>query len=359
MKINKVSTASMAGPYSIYHGKFGRREVLLAGSERIGEPLNLYTLPALERTAVSEGRGGFMAMFTTERTDPPAIVSAEGLHPNFISRDAGISLYHPGNDANVPWKRRRIVDLPFIHRIALVDNGGTPGIIAATLCGKKDHIDDWSSPGGVYLITLPVRGGSAGDRAECTPLLEGLIKNHGMYVGRNRAGTGSKEHGIVYVSAEGGIYTLEAWTRPAAAGVDWAVERILERPVSELAVFDLDGDGDEEIVTIEPFHGDRIALYKKTREGWEQVFETSAELGHGIWAGQIGGTGCFMHGSRAGQRELCLYRLVESKAWKFEKTVIEAGTGTAQLAVKGEGSRDLLFTSNNHTDEVAVYTLEP
>jgi hypothetical protein len=174
-----------------------------------------------------------------------------------------------------------------------------------------------------------------------------------MYV--RRAGSGSAEVDVVYVSGDEGIFTIEIMNGSG----DQVVERIIDRAVSELAVFDLDDDGEEEIVTIEPFHGDRIGIYKRFDSGWEQVFKAQAELGHGIWAGGIDGTGSFIHGSRAGERDLCLYRVIDPKAWKLEKTVIEHGTGTAQLDVKPDQNRDLLFTSNNYTDEVAVYELKP
>ena len=65
----------------------------------------------------------------------------------------------------------------------------------------------------------------------------------------------------------------------------------------------------------------------------------------------------FVHGSRAGKRELCLYQKKDSRSWNLERTVIEEGTGSAQVFVENLPGRDLIYATNNYLDEVAVYEI--
>jgi hypothetical protein len=349
MKIKKTPLTSFKSPYSICSGMLDGRRMAASGSENIGGELRLHLLEQHLSIGVSENPGGFMAIIPTDSFGGPGLLTAEGLHPNFITKDAGISLYSPENGWSGPWNRRRLVDLPYIHRMALVRAGGRRSLIAATLCGAKEHIDDWSRPGAVYEVVLPEKQRGSSSISSPVTLLDGVTKNHGMYV----KSVGSGE--CVYISGEEGIFTLQM------SGEDegWIVKRIINRPVSELAVCDLDEDGEDEVATIEPFHGDRLCVYKQIDGRFEPVFEADTETGHGIWAGRLGGGTGFVHGSRAGARDLFLYHLRDAGTWKFERIVLDRGVGTAQIAVENLSGHDVLYAANNHTDEVAAYELTP
>jgi hypothetical protein len=349
MRISKSPVSSFESPYSICSGRLGEHRVLASGSEKIGGELQLYLDPEYRMIRVAEGLGGFMAMSTADVFGSPALVTAEGLHPNFISRNAGISIYRPSEGLDQRWTRHRLADLPYIHRMTIVSTPGGKTLVAATLCGKKDHIDDWSSPGAVYAMRLHETASAYGEPPVITPILDGIVKNHGMFHEKK------SDRERVYISGEEGVFVLEHKTDDE----QWLAERILDRPVSELALADLDDDGFNEIVTIEPFHGDIISIYKLVEDRWEQVFQSKTELGHGIWAGKIGGAMGFVHGSRAGKRELCLYQVKDARVWKLQKTVIEGGTGSAQVVVENLHDRDLLYATNNYIDEVAVYEITP
>ena len=151
--------------------------------------------------------------------------------------------------------------------------------------------------------------------------------------------------------------TRVAFSKEDQAGREWVIEKILDEPISELSVFDLDDDEDE-IVAIQPFHGSTVCIYKRRREGWSRVFETGTELGHGIWAGKIGGVKGFVLGSRAGKQDFCLYSMEASGTWKMKKHVIDRGTGTAQLDAIHEKDHDLIVSTNNYTNEIALYTVK-
>lgn len=347
MKIEKKRVLSFGSPYSICCGHIGKQQVLIVGSESIGGDFTCFIGNDYRPTKIVEGLGGIMSIVIHDSWHMPSIYTAEGLHPNFISKNAGLSLYVPENGLQNPWKRHRIVDIPFIHRIALVSVHGVNTIVAASLCNNKDNMDDWSSPGAVYAI--PITDEHQVTEIESCRIFDGLKQNHGMFVRRK------PPEATVYISGDDGIYTIH---KPVATE-DWVIDKILNQPVSELALYDLDGDGEDEILTVEPFHGDRVSIYKKSESSWTRVFETDVELGHGIWAGHLAGEDSFIVGSRAGKRDLCMYTVVDSQAWRMHKSVIDEGTGTAQLDVLSSADRDIIVATNNYIDEVAIYEMFP
>jgi hypothetical protein len=273
----------------------------------------------------------------------PVLITGEGLYPVFVSKDAGVSVYTAENGISGSWTRQRLADLPFIHRVALVRANQRRTVIGATLCGNKESVDDWTSPGAVYAVQI--LNDAPPFEVETTRILDGISKNHGMWLYTSEG----KER--VYIGGEEGIYIIQV---PRNNG-EWIIEKVLDEPVSELAVFDLDGDGEGEIAAIQPFHGDRVCIFKNMEDQWIRVYETTTELGHGIWAGRIGENNIFIHGSRAGKRVFCMYTLEDRNSWKMRRTVIEEGVGTAQFDVLQGTDHDLIVATNNHINEVTVY----
>jgi hypothetical protein len=343
LRIKRKNALKINAPYSVCTGKLGGKGVVIAGSESAGGALNIYTGEEFSKSGVVRGPGGTVSMVFDEWNGLPVLFTGEGLYPVFVSKDAGVSVYTAENGVSGSWKRQRIADLAFIHRVALVRACRRRTVIAATLCGKKESIDDWSSPGAVYAVQILNEGPPF--QVETVKILDGIRKNHGMFVRRSEGGE------TVYISGEEGIFTI---TVPRSSE-DWITEKILDEPVSELAVFDLDGDGKVEIAAIQPFHGDRVCILKSMNEKWLPVYETKTELGHGIWAGKIGGRNGFVLGSRAGRRTFSLYTLEDRGSWKMRRTVIEEGTGTAQFDVLHFGNHDAIVATNNYINEVTVY----
>ena len=345
MKIFKSAVSGIGAPYSVCYGMMDGKRIIAAGSETMGGEFTLYTGDEWRPVPIAEDLGGVMAIVFTEISGIPTIITAEGLHPNFITKEAGVSLYRAENGVAGPWERHRVADFPYIHRIALVTAHGAQTVVAATLCGEKKDKDDWSNPGTVYAVQL--QDSIPPFKVKTFSILDGLRKNHGMLVQRRDG------RETVFVSGEEGLFAIRV---PKEMG-EWASEIILDEPISELALYDLDGDGEDEIVAIQPFHGDRVCIYKKKRGEWSRVFEMETELGHGIWAGKIGGKNGFVLGSRAGKRDFCLYTIEDSGSWYFKRHVIERGAGTAQLDVIHEKDHDLIVSTNNYTNEITLYTV--
>jgi hypothetical protein len=343
MKISKSEVFGMGAPYSICYGIIDCKKIIAAGSETMGGEFSIYVGDKWSSVPVVENLGGIMAIVLSEMSGVPTIITAEGLHPNFISKDAGVSLYRAENGVTRSWVRYRIADFPYIHRIALVTASGVSTVIAATLCGEKKNRDDWSNLGAVFAVAI--ENSRPPFKVQTSCIFDGIKKNHGMFVKK----CNGRE--TVFVSGEEGLFAIHV---PKERD-EWVIKRIIDAPISEFAIYDLDGDGEDEIVAIQPFHGNNVCIFKKKTDMWSRVFETETELGHGIWAGKIGGKDGFILGSRAGKRDFCIYTREDNDTWQMKKHIIEKGTGTAQLDVIHEIDHDLIVSTNNYTDEIALY----
>jgi hypothetical protein len=140
-------------------------------------------------------------------------------------------------------------------------------------------------------------------------------------------------------------------------GEEWLSDKILEIPTGDVVLNDLDGDGQEEILAIQPFHGDTACVYKRTGREWAPVWRATLDFGHVAWAGEIRGRKSLILGSRAGKKELSLYLLKDASRWEFDRIILDEGKGAANIAVVNEADRDLVFASNVAAGEVALYEI--
>jgi hypothetical protein len=347
VKIEKRSLTFLESAYSISAGSFDEQTVVFVGSEGRGGETLMFRGPEWKLSKVAKGPGGNMGIIPmpSDSGIPTSLLIIDGFFPIFQSEGAGASLYSAGPDITQLWERRRVFDLPFLHRIDLVFPNGNPTVIAAALCGEKAFQDDWSSPGAVYAVKVEEES-SHWDLGE--PILGGISKNHGMFVQRK------KETERVFISGEEGILTIEV----PHGNEDWRSEKIMDIPTGDVVVSDLDGDGGEELVTIQPFHGDSACIYKQVGGAWQPVWQQSLKFGHVAWAGKIRGRECIILGSRDGKKELSLHVMRDPSRWKFDDPIIiDEGKGSANISVVSEPERDLVFASNVTMGEVALYEI--
>jgi hypothetical protein len=346
VQVKRRSLISLESAYAITGRKFGAQTVLLVGSEGRDGATLMFRGPDWTCSKIAEGPGGNMAIIPMPPFSgiPNSLMIIDGFFPIFQSEGAGASLYSGSPDSSEPWKRRRLFDLPFLHRMDLVFPAGKPMIVAAALCGKKEFRDDWSSPGAVYAVEFK------DDGSLCQvgkPILSGITKNHGMFLIRKQ---GAEE---IFVSGEEGVFSI----RVPKPGEEWLSEKTLDIPTGDVALSDLDGDGRDEMLAIQPFHGDTACVYKKTGREWRPVWKAPLDFGHVAWVGEIRGHKSIILGSRAGKKELSLYLLKDPSRWEFDRVILDEGKGAANIAVVNESDRDLIFVSNVAVGEVALYEI--
>nr|MDA3948988.1 hypothetical protein [Spirochaeta sp.] len=308
----------------------------------------------------------------------------------------------PGPSAPAADRRRtapvRLFDLPFAHRLQSFLNQDGVHLVAATIAQTKDAAGDWTRPGAVYQadlgdgLTQPRPGATPPTDTARThipatvplplrPVLTEIHKNHGLIVDR----------GHLYITGAEGTYRAAL---PRTNDDPWNFQHIWHQEISELQFIDLDGDGAEELVTIEPFHGDRLVIYKVTAEDTvpttgttpsgglpptvpaqtpvlhlHKWLEKRIDFGHGLWTGLLGGVPSILLGNRAGHKNLELIRVsttadrstpgAHGTADRLITHTIAEGTGTAQVAVIHgyDKAPDSIIASNQEQGEIVRYTV--
>ncbi len=318
----------------------GEPHILLA-SEAIGGPCFAYSGENFEKKQlVWERDGGTMSMVEIPGRSGE-FLATQNFFPGFNSLESKVVWVRYENNRYV---YQDFLKLPYLHRFDLLQSDRTLYFIGATLCGSKKDRNDWSDPGKIYVAPMP---SDLNQELELRVLKEGLNKNHGYWHGTYKG----RESG--FVTSEEGVFAV---TPPKASGEDWIVAAILEEPTSDVAVFDLDGDGVDELVTIGPFHGKEVKIHKFIDGRYKVVWQCDRnnDFAHALWAGKLCKTPVAVVGNR---RENCdlYYVKYNGQSGEYDLTIIEKGAGTANVAVVHQGDRDILIAANHTRNEAALY----
>ncbi len=320
----------------------GRLRVLLA-SEEIGGPCYAYGGKNFEeREVVWENAGGTMSIVEIPGTNGE-FLAVQNFFPGFNAQTAKIVWCRYINGS---WHVKDFLHIPYVHRFDILQSGGKKYIICCTLCDSKTERNDWSSPGRILAGELPE---DLNDLVELTSIQSGLLKNHGYYRGIYEGCEAA------YITCDSGIY---AAVPPQLPGEDWTVRHIMEGPVSDVAVYDVDGDGESELITISPFHGNEFNILKKDGKGYSKVYTYPNEMdfAHAVWAGEIRGRAVILGGVRRMNCELFYIEYNEITS-EYDTVLIESGAGTANVAVVHERERDIIISANHTKNEAAVYII--
>ena len=241
------------------------------------------------------------------------------------------------------WKIKDVLKLPYLHRFDLYKVDDSIYFIGATIATSKEHKEDWTVPGRIYVGKLPE---NLEDGIKVEILKDGLYRNHGYYGDIDENG-----NPCGYFGCDNGIYKVYP---PLNRNSDWKIEKILDGVIGEISVIDIDNDGEKEIMTIEPFHGNQIYIYKKNNGDWRRVYKYDKEIdfAHSLIAGTLRGIPTFIAGVRREDAELFY---VQFKDGKFVTEIIEKGVGPANLSLVNEKHRDLILSANHTANEASVY----
>lgn len=341
----KLSDAEMG--YAVSQARVLGADRVLAASEAHG-PAVAFDGPRLEPRVIATEPGGTMGFAAVPGRDD-ALFVITGFYPIFEATAAGIHLYRAVDGLAVPWKGERVVDLPYVHRIASVATPLGDYLIAATVCGGKEFRDDWSKPGAVYVYPIP-RG--LDGPWDAHTVLDGVHRNHGLGLGRV-AGVRS-----LLVSATEGVFALALPGEEDANGKPvepWLTTKLLDHEVSEMGLIDFDGDGEDELAVIEPFHGDTFGVYKNRGGRWERVYAAQLSFGHGLSVGTIAGEPVAVAGNRDGSKNLVCYRPGSADPFAMEEVVVDEGPATAGTTIASTPEGDGIVASNPEFAEYALY----
>jgi hypothetical protein len=308
-----------------------------AGSET--EPVvRLYDLTSRKTEHLDNCPGGMMS-FVPVPGNTGSYVTIMGLFPPFIGKEAGLFLHQ-----KVPrgWETTRVLDLPFAHRCEFIQYNKLTFLVAATVSRHKEHPGDWSNPGEIHVIRLsePVTGNWKSQVID-----SGITRNHGM----TRTVIGGTES--VCISGAEGIFAI----RPSGMET-WDLVPVFEKEVSEMTFIDVDGDGSTELVTIEPFHGHTINIYKRVGDQWRLKFSDSLSFGHGLSSGMFHGNPVIVAGNRRDSLALEIFTVNNLDKSLINRKVIELDAGPTQTQVFSFGGQDYIMSANQRKNEVALYS---
>lgn len=337
MNVIKIKSFSIEKGYSVSVIKINGTNMLAVGTEGPGKGY-LLSLPDFQPEELCAGPGGTMSILNVPGDKSNDLVSIMGLFPPFVGFEAGV-YYHLWSEDG--WCESKIIDLPFSHRMEWMDADGVATLLVACVSKHKEDPSDWSQPGILYAATLD----SYDQKWQLTPVINALTRNHGLLK--------TIHNGVesLLVSGAEGVFRV-FWDSEQKR---WASEKWLDREVSEIAKIDLDGDGLDELITIEPFHGNKLVVYKIVNGKWEKKFDADLSFGHGLCADTINGQPTILVGNRASGKELLVFRPIDLEAGQMQRIVIDPNAGPTQtISITIDGKAHII-SSNQNQGEISLY----
>lgn len=291
-----------------------------------------------------EGGGGTMSIVPVPEKEGYFFVS-KGFY-SMVDATTGHVLLVRYKDGE--FTQEKVVDIPYLHRFDILNANGKRYFIGASICSAKKTTDDWSSPGKLFVAELPDDLDSE-MKVELTVLKDGLTKNHGY----GRGVWNGKEAG--FVGSEEGLFVA---TPPQNKDDEWSVEQILTNPISDIAVIDIDGDGELELAVIEPFHGDEFAIYKKIDGEYEKVYSypTYMDFYHAVFATTINGVPTIIGGARREDQQLFAVQYDETNN-KYRNIVLDTKVGPSNVNAINTDQGDIVMSANREIGQAAIYKI--
>lgn len=348
MKVEKKVISKLTKCYSIAPLTYQGKEHFLVAAEKADKCI-LFDLEGNQEDVIWEEPGGVMTMVQVPGTDGQFLATHKFFSPN-DSKEAKIVIVTPRGKGD--WEVRTLTNLPFVHRFDILERNGVRYLIACALKSGHEYPEDWSMPGKVYAAVLPedLSGFDEEHPIELKVIKDQMLKNHGYY----RIVEQGIQTGVI--SADCGVFQF---VPPAEKDGDWEIRELISDPASDAVLVDLDGDGEQELAVIAPFHGDTIRVYKKNQGKFEKVFEyeKKTEFLHSIYGGMLAGEPSVVLGHRKGERNLMVLRYDRQQGSYYLENMDE-DCGSANVYHYVLNGKDWLVSTNREIDEVALYTLE-
>lgn len=318
----------------------GERHILLA-TEGEGACYS-YKGENFEESTVWDGPGGTMSIIAIPERNGD-FLAVQNFFPTFQSENATIVWAKPKE--NGEFEVKTLFKMPYIHRFDILSCGGKHYFIGATLCTTKEFKEDWSNPGKIYVAEIPK---DLNTPFEFKIIKEGLTKNHGYCRGAWKGKVAA------FVTSEEGVFAV---IPPEDEKSDWLIEQITDRPTSDIAILDIDEDGEDELVTIEDFHGGNFLISKKIDGEYKVIYKypKKFDFGHVVWGGNLRGIPTIIGGYRRDEKELFIIQCDNKENLTFKTQVIESGVGPSNVAVINDKDRDIIISANREIGEAALY----
>ena len=358
--------------YALLVGRASYGDFLFVGSEKKDGESRVIRLDTREVSLATAEVGGMMQIVpipSDSGAEQAGYLAAMGMYAPFIGRDAAVYHLRPATEWGEPWTVEKLFDLPFAHRLGFAQLGRRVYLFVGVVSDDKNDPDDWTQPGRLYVTDL-FKGLTRGEW-ELHSIGHGLFRHHGMWTGTL---DGQRK---LLVSAAEGLFAVRAVSTSgdddataALPGHGFGLEGIIRQEISEMVVSDIDGDGIDEIVAIEPFHGHRLRVYKRhngnqgcpTHDNWRPVWERDdLSFAHGLNVVPTGERKLIVVGNRRDGCELLGFDPGNLRG-DVRRIVLDEGVGPTQIepwfgAVSNHrvAERVALISCNQAAGEVAMY----
>lgn len=341
MKIVKKSVDNLNRCYCAASMEIdGETHLLFSEEAKGGRCFDYYGEDFKEKRMVWNDGGGTMSIIPLQHKKNE-FLAIQGFFPGFEADKSKIVWCTLKDDA---WAVNDYMTIPYLHRFDVFDAGDKKYLIGGVLCESKQSREDWSSKGKIVYAEL------TDDYAE-KPVLKELpvriTKNHGycksIYNGKESC----------FFAGEEGVF------RVYAEGSQLKYEQIFDKAASDAAFIDIDGDGLEEMITIEPFHGDSVKIYKRINGKWEVAYQYAKPINfaHAICSGKISGKNSFVIGIRKENKELFIIQY-DDESKSFKEIEVDTGAGPANAFIMNGEGEDMIVSCNHTVNEAAIYMLE-
>lgn len=271
-----------------------------------------------------------------------AFLASQKFLPGFAARSARIvrADFEDGQWQVSPW-----MELPYVHRFDLLRRNGVCWFLGCILTTTDKPKADWSYPGQLVVAEIDEEFSAP---KNLMVIAEGMTHNHG-YLRMQREG-----YDEAYTACDEGIFRV---VPPETREGEWTVEKILDKAASDIALCDIDGDGEEELAAIEPFHGNQFVVYKKYGTEYKELYRypEPMEFIHVVWGGKLGGKPVFLGGCRAINKE---FFVLSWEDGKMQMQKIETDHGPSNVFVLRMPHEDRILTANRESAESAVFTVK-
>ena len=339
MEFKKIYTHELEACYALERIQNDTSDYILVASE-LDKPCYAFDLNNnFEKIDVWPNIGGTMTIVHIPGT--LNFLATQCFYPGFNSLNCRIV---KGSFNGHDWDIKFIADFPYLHRFDLVDLGDDRyHFIGCTIANSKKDSEDWNDPGKIF---VGIYDDTESTLKDIQTLKTRITMNHGY--------RSVKEHGFSLITGKEGIFKL-AYPKADERDSEWKVTKIFSQETSDIAYTDINGDGEDEYLIIQGFHGDELKLYDYSFKTNFYTYSQKTPFGHAIWGGKLMGEPHFIFGYRSGSGNL--FSLLMTPEGKIVEQMIERHVGPSNILIFNKDGKQFLASANHAVNEFAVYEI--